>query len=243
MSPCAGQPTLIRRHDVDGATGAQWRHPPDEYGKWNSVCRRYRRWVETGVFEAILETLAEMVERDRSADMIDSTVVRAHHCAVGIKGTQKAEALGRSRGDFTTKLHAFCDARGRPLGFVLTPGQTHDIQGFAPLFRMISDRIEAFLVDKGYDAVAIREEIASANIQAVIPSKSNRRDPIPHERTKYKWRNQIERLFNKLKNWRRIATRYDKIKEPYLGFVTVAAVKLFANTRLEQRAFRHIRRL
>ncbi len=66
-------------------TGAQWRHLPDEYGKWNSVFRRYRRWVVTGVFEAMLETLAAVVERDVSADMIDSTVVWAHHCAVGLK--------------------------------------------------------------------------------------------------------------------------------------------------------------
>ena len=66
-------------------TGAQWRHLPDGYGKWNSVFRRYRRWVVTGVFEAMLETLAAVVERDVSADMIDSTVVRAHHCAVGLK--------------------------------------------------------------------------------------------------------------------------------------------------------------
>ena len=66
-------------------TGAQWRHLPDEYGNWNSVFRRYRRWVTTGVFDAMLETLAEAVERDMSADMIDSTVVRAHHCAVGLK--------------------------------------------------------------------------------------------------------------------------------------------------------------
>jgi transposase len=65
-------------------TDAQWRHLPDEYGKWNSVFRRYRRWVETGVFDAMLETLAELAGRDPTADMIDSTVVRAHHCAVGI---------------------------------------------------------------------------------------------------------------------------------------------------------------
>jgi len=64
-------------------TGVQWRHLPDEYGKWNSVFRRYRRWVGTGLFEAMLETLADVVERDVSADMIDSTVVRALHCAVG----------------------------------------------------------------------------------------------------------------------------------------------------------------
>ncbi|WP_425373843.1 transposase [Phyllobacterium salinisoli] len=71
---------------------------------------------------------------------------------------------------------------------------------------MISDRIEAFLADKGYDADAIREEIADADIEAVIPAKSNRREPVPHDKAKYIWRNQIERLFNKLKNWRRVAT-------------------------------------
>src|SRR5690606_8566164 len=79
-------------------TGAQWRHLPDEYGKWNSVFRRYRRWVETGVFEAMLETLAELFERDRSADMIDSTIVRAHHCAVGIKkGLKRPRRLAIAR--------------------------------------------------------------------------------------------------------------------------------------------------
>ncbi|WP_245499432.1 IS5 family transposase [Mesorhizobium sp. M1A.F.Ca.ET.072.01.1.1] len=129
------------------------------------------------------------------------------------------EALGRSRGGFTTKLHARCDRKGRPLGFVLTPGQAHDIQGFGPLFRMIADRIETLLADKGYDSDAIREEIAKAGVEAGIPAKSNRRAPTPHDREKYRWRNLVERLFNKLKNWRRIATRYDKTKESYLGFV------------------------
>ena len=101
------------------------------------------------------------------------------------------------------------------------------MQGFAPLFRMITDRIEAFLADRGYDADAIREEIEAAGAEAVIPAKVNRRDPVPHDRAKYKWRNLIERLFNKLKNWRRVATRYDKTKESYLGFVALASVKLW----------------
>ncbi|WP_409530093.1 transposase [Shinella zoogloeoides] len=87
--------------------------------------------------------------------------------------------------------------------------------------------MEALLADKGYDADAIREEIASANVKAVIPAKSNRRDPISHDKAKCKWHNQIERLFNKLKNWRRVATRYDKTRKSYLGFVAIAAVKLW----------------
>lgn len=205
-------------------TGSQWRHLPDEYGKWNSVFRRYRRWVTTGMFEAMLEKLAEVVERDASADMIDSTVIRAHHCAVGIKRTQETEALGRSRGGFSSKLHARCDAKGRPLGFVLTPGQAQDIQGFGPLFRMVADKIEALLADKGYDTDAIREELANAEVEAVIPTKSNRRQPIPHDWVKCRWRNLIERLFNKLKNWRRIATHYDKTKESYLGLLSLVSV-------------------
>lgn len=101
-------------------------------------------------------------------------------------GDQEDEGLGRSRGGFTTKLHARCDGQGRPLCFVLTPGQAHDVQGFAPLFRMLGDRIGALLADKGYDADVIREEIAAAGVEAVIPAKSNRRIPIPHDREKYR---------------------------------------------------------
>ena len=101
------------------------------------------------------------------------------------------------------------------------------MQGFGPLFRMLAERVEALLADKGYDADAIRDALANADVEAVIPAKSNRRTPIPHDREKYRWRNLIERLFNKLKNWRRVATRYDKTAESYLGFVTLASVKLW----------------
>ena len=91
------------------------------------------------------------------------------------------------------------------------------------MLHMIADRIEALLADRGYVADAIREEPAAAEIEAVIPAKSNRRNPVPHDREKYRWRNLVERLFNKLKNWRRIAARYDKTQESYLGFVNLVA--------------------
>jgi len=80
-------------------TGSQWRHLPDEYGKWNSVFRRYRRWATTGVFDAMLEMLAEMVERDASADTQHCTIVRPHHCAVSIKkGLRKPRCLADREG-------------------------------------------------------------------------------------------------------------------------------------------------
>lgn len=75
--------------------------------------------------------------------------------------------------------------------------------------------------------VGIRAEIAAAGVEAVIPAESNCRIPIPNDREKYRWRNLVERLFSKLKNWRRVATRYDKTKEPYLGFVALASIELW----------------
>ena len=163
---CGCRPGSDNRAFFDGmmwmsGTGAQWRRLPDEYGKWNSVFRRYRRWVETGVFDALLETLAELAGRDRAADMIDSTVVRAHHCAAGIK------------------------------------------------------------MD------ALRAEITFTGTRAVIPSRRGRRSPALHSQPRHTWRNRIERMFNKLKNWRCVAARYDKTAASYLGFVSIAPAFLW----------------
>lgn len=80
------------------------------------------------------------------------------------------------------------------------------MQGFGPLFRMLADR--------GYDADAIRAEIAAAGFEAVIPAKNNRRIPIPHDRVKYRWRNLVERLVSKLKNWRRVPRDTTKPDNP-----------------------------
>ncbi len=86
------------------------------------------------------------------------------------------------------------------------------MKGFAPLFRMLDERVDALLADKGYDAHTIRAGLAAAGVEVVIPTKCNRRVPIPHDCEKHRWRNLVERLFSKLKNWQRVATRMDKTK-------------------------------
>jgi transposase len=91
---------------------------------------------------------------------------------------------------------------------------------------MLDDRIEALPADNGYNADTIGAELAAAKVEAVVPAKSNCRIPIPHDGAKNRWRNFVVRLFSKFKNWRRVATRYDKTKESYLGFVSLASAFL-----------------
>lgn len=107
------------------------------------------------------------------------------------------------------------------------PGQAHDQQGFGPLFQAIGGRLDQLLADRGYDADQIRADIAYAGARPVIPAKRGRRNPASHDRHAYKLRNRIERMFNRLKNWRRVATRYDKTAQSYLGFVSIASAFLW----------------
>jgi len=95
------------------------------------------------------------------------------------------------------------------------------------LLRMVDGEIAALLADKAYDSDAIRDELERRDIEAVIPPKINRRQPRPYDRDKYKERNRIERMFNKLKNWRRVATRYDKTATSFMAFIAIASAKLW----------------
>jgi len=132
--------------------------------------------------------------------------------------------LGRSRGGLSTKIHAATDALGNPVRLLFGPGQRNDItraheliDGFEP---------DAVIADKGYDADHLREAVRESHAAPVIPSKSNRRAPIAYNKTLYKERNLVERFFNKLKQFRRVATRYDKLLANYRGFVILAAITI-----------------
>lgn len=117
------------------------------------------------------------------------------------------------------------DALGRPLRFILTPGQAHDSVTAAALLG--GRKAKAVLADKAYDSNAIRALITEAGMTAVIPSKRDRKVPIPHDRALYKHRNRIERCFNKLKHFRRIATRYDRRAVHFLAFIHLAGAILW----------------
>jgi putative transposase len=132
------------------------------------------------------------------------------------------EGLGRSRGGLTTKLHAACDALGNPLRFCLTPGQRHDLTQAEAL--LDGHEAEAVVADRGYDADWLVRQIAAAGAEAVIPPKVNRTEQRTYDANLYADRNKIERLFNRLKHYRRVATRYEKLGRNYLSMVYVASI-------------------
>ena len=117
------------------------------------------------------------------------------------------------------------DGKGRPLRVILTPGQRGDVTQAPALLEGLSAR--RVLADKAYDSNQLREAIAKAGAEAVIPCNPTRRRPIPYDVDAYKARNLIERCFNKLKHFRRIATRYDRRAINFLSFIHLAAAMLW----------------
>ena len=117
------------------------------------------------------------------------------------------------------------DTFGRPLRFCITPGQASDIKSAANLIE--GQTADAVLADKAYDSNDLRDKIAAIKAEAVIPSKRNRKVFIPHNIDVYKHRNRIERCFNRLKHFRRFATRYDRKTIHFQGFVHLAAAMIW----------------
>ena len=137
------------------------------------------------------------------------------------------QAIGRSRGGLTTKIHAIVDAHGNPAVFSLTPGQAADISQAAPLLDEVNPA--AFLADKAYDADASIEALESRAITPVIPAKANRTEPRDADFALYRERNPVERFFGKLDQYRAIATRYDKLANTFLAAVALVCVLFWLN--------------
>jgi transposase len=206
-------------------TGAPWRDLPERFGKPNSVFQRFSRWCKTGVFQTIMEKLQDP---DLGTLMLDSTIVRAHQHAAGAEGSSaEQEALGRSRGGFSTKIHVACDGLGKPVTLLLTPGQDHDVTQGPKL--IANCKAKKVIADKGYDSDALIEQIKTQHAEPVIPPRANRTEDRAYDKDEYKKRNVIERFMNTIKQCRRVATRYEKTARNFLGFVTIASIFVLLN--------------
>ncbi|MFI1675143.1 IS5 family transposase [Streptomyces sp. NPDC020598] len=238
-------------------TGTQWVHLPEKYGNWRGVYNRLRMWAIDGTWERVFTALVAQADADEDlnwAVSVDSTIVRAHQHAAGArkKGAPADEpgdhAIGRSRGGLTTKIHLAADTRCRPLAFVLTAGQAGDAPAFTDVMARLRvprrrgrprTRPDLVLADKAYSSRAIREHLRKRGIRAVIPVPADQRRhrlrrgsrggrPPAFDRETYKQRNTVERCINRLKQWRGIATRYEKTATIYLAGLHIAGIFLWS---------------
>jgi len=246
QKPWTGRPNLPHRRVVNGIlwllrTGAPWPDLPRRYGKHKTISSRYYRWCEKGIWDRVFaEVLAQAATNgslDWTLHYVDSTVIRAHQHAAGAKNADaETEALGRSQGGFSTKLNVRAEGGGKPLAFVLQPGQEHESRAFEPLMEQQPIRLPnrrrrrrpmRVCADKAYSNRRIREWLHRRGIRVTIPHKRNERRRGHFDKALYKLRARIEQLINRLKQFRRIATRYEKRAANYLGMVTIGAILLY----------------
>lgn len=136
------------------------------------------------------------------------------------------DCMGRSRGGLTTKIHALVDANGLPVAIALTPGQAHDGSSAPPLI----DRLEPgqiLIADRAYDSDAIRQQVEDRGAWANIKPLERRIDPPAFSTFLYRYRNLVERFFNKLKHFRALATRFEKQAANYLALLKLAAARIW----------------
>jgi transposase len=123
--------------------------------------------------------------------------------------------IDRTKGGMNTKLHAVTDAEGRPIRFFMTAGQVSDYTGAAALLGSLP-KADWLLADRGYDADWFRDALKDKGIKPCIPGRKSRAKPIKHDKRRYKRRSRIEIMFGRLKDWRHVATRYDRCLRVFL---------------------------
>jgi transposase len=227
-----GVPRVDDRRVLNGIfwvlrSGAPCRDLPVCYGPRTTCYNRFVRWRRAGVWGRIMDSLA--AAHDAAVQMIDTSIVRVHQHAACI-ARNRSQSMGRSRGGLTSKIHAVVDTNGLPVRLGLTAGEAHDNRlALSLLSRLRSGSM--LLADRGYDADWIRALTTERGAWANVPPRSNRREPICFSPHLYRARNLVERFFNKIKQCRRIATRYDKLAANYLAFIQLASIRLWLRRR------------
>jgi transposase len=200
-------------------TGCRWQDCPAVYGPSTTLYNRFRRWTMRGIWRRLFDALAGAEPGGGQA--IDSTTAKAQRSAPGGKGG--AQAIGRSRGGHSTKIHAIVDARGRPIAIEVTPGHLGDVRVATALISGVPAG-GCLAADAAYDSDGLRRFLLERGTVPVIPNNPTRKRHHPFDETAYRQRNLIERMFCRLKDWRCIATHYDKLPANFAAAVMLAAV-------------------
>lgn len=179
-----------------------------------------RRW------DVLLQALADAAGDADTLRMTDSTIIR-HITVRPAQGGIQSEALGRSRGGFSTKIHLRANADGLPVGVVLSPGEAHDVTAYDDLMAERDSDPGILLADRGYDSDAIRQDLRDRGTTPEIPTKRSRKVQHTVDKRLYKLRARIECFFSKLKNQRRVATRYDHTAASFGGFVLLGCIRIW----------------
>ena len=204
--------------------GCPWRDLPAEFGCWNSIYQQFNRWSLKNKLMKIFKDL--VLAPDLEWEFIDGSIVRAHQHSAGAAGKEN-QAIGKSVGGNTTKIHMAVEACGLPIEFDLTGGEVHDSKAAYELIEKLPTA-EYTIADRGYDSEDIREQIRKKSSTPVIPRKKNSKTGNADiDWCLYKYRHLVENVFARLKQFRAIATRYDKLKRNYASMLAMACSYLW----------------
>jgi len=199
--------------------GCPWRDLPGAFGSWGKVYKRFNAWCATGKWLKVFQAL--VVEPDLEWVFIDGSYAKAHQHSAGAAGAQE-QAIGKSRAGNTSKIHLAVDAFGWPVAFEITGGQTNDCTQAPVLIEKLPEG-QTFIGDKGYDSQTIRECIERQGAKAVIPRRRNSAKGNANlDKGLYRYRHLVENAFARLKHFRAVATRFDKLKRNYQGVIAMA---------------------